>query len=148
MSVETIFDWKPAEEKSVFGNIRNPIAIVEIMSKSNEWEIFYPLVDSGAVVTLFNESDCELLGLNLTDGIPFKIKAAFGQQCQAYIHQVTMKIGKDTISSRIAFTEGQDHKQYLGRIDVFDHFQICLKGKPFQTSFLRESHSHQLAHIQ
>jgi len=137
MSQESIFDWKLFHSPT-FGNTSHPVASVEIKSISGEWEIFYPEVDSGAIISVFNESDCELLGLGLKDGKYFEISGVLGGKTPAYIHEVDVKIGMNTIKSKVAFTEGKSHKQLLGRIDVFNNFQILFKGKSLQTYFTKE----------
>jgi hypothetical protein len=99
------------------------------------------------VVSVFNESDCELLGYILNDGELFHLTSAFGEKRKAYVHNVEMRIGSDVIESRVAFTEGENKQQFLGRVDVFDKFQILIRGKIRQSSFFRETHSHHLEHI-
>jgi hypothetical protein len=137
MSKEISFPWKLVDSSSL-GNILRPIALVECRAQSGEWKTFYPEVDSGSPISVFNASDCELLGYMLDNGRPFKLTGVFGDSRRAYIHDIETKIGEDVTTSRIAFTEGENHKQLLGRIDIFDKFRICLRGKVSQTSFLKE----------
>lgn len=134
---QTSFRWVPIDYQSVFGNIMMPQAIVEIKAITGKWKVFYPEVDTGAVVSIFTECDCERLGLILKEGEPFRLSGVFGGSGQAYLHEVELKIGDELLKSRVAFTEG-NHKQLLGRVDVMDNFRISLSGKYTETIFVRE----------
>jgi hypothetical protein len=121
-----------------FGRIYRPVVLVEVKSRSGEWKPFYPEVDSGALISVFNKSDCAFLGYILNEGTPFTLTGVLGGSTQSYIHQIELRIGNEIVISRIAFTDGKNHKQLLGRIDVFNKFRICFIGKGSQTSLLRE----------
>lgn len=138
MSNEFVFNWKPVEEESIIKDLHRPVINVELKSQSGEWKIFYPEVDSGAPMSVFNESDCELLGYKLTDGTSFNLHGVLGGSTPSYLHKIKMKIGDEVINSRVAFTKGKNHKQLIGRTDVFDYFRICLRGKLLKTSFIKE----------
>ena len=126
-------------ESPTFGTIYRPIAYVEVKSTSEEWKIFYPEVDSGAPLSVFNKSDCELLGYRLKEGKYFHISSVIGSSIPAYIHEVEMKVGKEIIIPvKVAFTDGLNHKQLLGRINIFDTFQVLFRGKILETSFVKE----------
>jgi hypothetical protein len=137
MSQENGFDWELYRSQK-FDSVSHPIAPIEIKSISGEWKIFYPIVDSGAVVSVFNEGDCELLGYTLTDGEYYDIRGILGGTTPSYIHQIPVKIKDIEIKSRIAFTIGNFHKQLLGRMDVFDKFRILFQGKLLKTFFTKE----------
>jgi hypothetical protein len=137
MSQENGFDWELYRSQK-FDSVSHPIIPVEIKSISGEWKIFYPLVDSGAIISVFNGSDCELLGYTLTDGEYFDIKGVLSGTTSSYIHQIPVKIKDIEIKLRIAFTTGSIHKQLLGRMDVFDNFRILFQGKLLKTFFTRE----------
>lgn len=138
MSKEFVFDWKPIEGKSLLGNISRPVVKMEIKAASGEWKIFYPEVDSGAVVSVFNKSDCELLGYVLTGGEYFPISGVLGESRDGYVHTLDVRIGDTIFKSRIVFTEGKNHKHLLGRVDVFDNFIITIRGRILKTIFVKE----------
>lgn len=131
------FDWVPITSE-FFGQIHTPKIPIQLKSKSNEWKTFYPLVDSGAFVSVFNGSDCELLGYDLKSGKQFDIGSVFGESRIAYLHEIELRINGDIIKSKIAFTDGKPHAQLLGRINFFENFKICFSGKTLKTSILRE----------
>jgi hypothetical protein len=132
-----IFDWSPRKSEAL-GDIHATTALVEVKASSGEWKIFYPLVDSGAFISVFNSCDCDLLGYELKNGFPIKINGALGGSYPAYVHKIDVKIGSDVIKSRIAFTEQKKHGQILGRADIFDYFRICFSGKSLKTTFFKE----------
>lgn len=132
LSQHNCYDWQPIQSPT-FGQVLRPIVPIEIRAKSGEWKIFYPEVDSGAVISVFNKSDCELLGLKLTDGKHFELKGALSGSTPAYIHDVEMILANEAILSRVAFTDAKNHKQLLGRIDIFNKFLFSLGGKSLKT---------------
>ena len=97
MSNEFVFNWKLVEEESIIKDLHRPVINVELKSQSDEWKIFYPEVDSGAPMSVFNESDCELLGYKLTDGISFDLHGILGGSTPSYLHKIKMKIGDELI---------------------------------------------------
>jgi hypothetical protein len=132
-----VYDWMPIDSPT-FGRIYRPIVLVEVRSRSGEWKSFYLEVDSGAPISVLNKSDCVFLGYRLDEGTPFALKGVLGGSTQSYIHQIELKIGNENVIARIAFTDGKNHKQLLGRIDVFNKFRICFTDKGSKTSFLKE----------
>jgi len=138
VSNEFVFNWKPVEEASIIKNLFRPVMDVELKSQYGEWKKFYPELDSGASLSVFNESDCDFLGYTLTKGTFFNLHGVLGGSTPSYLHEIEMKIGSEIFKSRIAFTKGKNHKQLIGRTDIFDYFQICLRGKVLQTSFVKE----------
>jgi hypothetical protein len=138
LSIETQFDWIPVTERTVLGPIYRPIALIEIKASAGDWKVFYPEVDSGSPITILNESDCARLGLTLANDHPITLGGVFGGPRPAFIHSLPMRIGNDVITARVAFTAGPNHKQLLGRVDVFDNFRISLRGRALKTGLLRE----------
>ncbi len=131
------FDWAPRQSKA-FGTIHVPTIPIQLRSILGEWKTFYPLVDSGAFVSVFNEDDCKVLGYDIKSGIQIDIAGVFGESRIAYLHEIELKIDNDIIKSKIAFTEGKPHQQLLGRINFFENFEVCFSGKSLKTNILRE----------
>jgi hypothetical protein len=137
---EIRFNWRPIPGiKSALGPISYPLADIELQAASGDWKIFYPLVDSGASVSVFNGDDCDLLGYVLTDGIKYEIRGALGGTYCSYIHYIQLRIGNTITTARVAFTErAYRHISILGRIDVFDNYLIRIRGKTSESFFLKE----------
>lgn len=49
-----------------------------------------------------------------------------------------MRIGEEVITARVAFSDSDTHRLLLGRVDVFDSFEIDLRGKTLDTFFGRD----------
>lgn len=82
------------------------------------------LVDSGAVVSVFQGSISEYLGLDLYKGERVLLQG-IGGRIAAYRHYVDLEIGDLSFRSIIAFsTEMISHVNLLGRDDFFRHFLI------------------------
>jgi hypothetical protein len=134
------FKWGKAFSECFQKDVRQPIASVSLKSALGEWIEFYPLVDTGAIVSIFNKTDCDVLGYELECGTRCEIKSASGHPLLCYVHSVNMKIGEgDPINVRIAFSTSDNMgKGYLGRVDVFDNFEVDFRGKTQDTYFARD----------
>ena len=139
MSID--FDW--VRVSSVFGPLYKPVANVEFETNAHEWQSFELKVDSGAVVTLLNADDCSLLGYKLNDGEEKKLKVANNGEVIVRIHKIRMKIGDITLPNevRVAFAEHQVPELLLGRLDVFNHFEIHLKQDQLKTTMISKIRS-------
>jgi len=101
-------------------------------------DIFSRMVDSGAIVSLFNKEDCELLGYELKKGRYCSLKGMGGNPLDCYVHMIDMKIGEEEINANVAFSDSPKHELVLGRVDVFDKFEIDLRGKTLDTFVARD----------
>ena len=137
MSSPPTFAWAPLQSDK-FGLQHRAIAMVEIKNPQGDWKIFYPEVDSGAIISVFSESDCRRLGMELKNDDDFVLRGVLGDSCPAYVHRVELKIGNLELRPRIAFTEGRKHKALLGRLDVFEKFKITFRQRLLQTEFQTE----------
>jgi len=82
------------------------------------------LVDSGAVISVFQGSIAEYLGIMIEEGEK-RIFQGVGGKIVGYIHKITLQIGKTKFSCRIAFSnELTTSVNILGRIDFFEKFLI------------------------
>ena len=106
--------------------------------KTGGWQEFWVDVDSGAVVSFFNKDDCKTLGYELKDGSFCEIKSVGGTVMPCYIHSLDMKIGDEIITARVAFSDTPKHGLLLGRLDVFNYFEVDFRGKTLDTFFARD----------
>jgi hypothetical protein len=115
MSQENGFDWELYRSQK-FDSVSHPIAPIEIKSISGEWKIFYPIVDSGAVVSVFNEG---LFSTNFTilyDFIAlteFELHYIFTDTYMIYLVYKNLKPYMKTIKA--------DHDPYLQCIIYFSN---------------------------
>ena len=137
------FPWSEEPTDSTFSNvverIITPNAPFSIKNTDGDWQEFFGLVDSGAVITMLNASDCEVLGLELTAGEPARLMSASRTPIPVYIHEVELKIGNDIITAKVAFAILDLGRRYLGRIDLFDAFEITFQARTKNTKFVRET---------
>lgn len=133
------FKWVKLRSKCFEKDLPLPIAKVSLKSSMGEWIDFFPLVDSGAITSFFNKSDCEVLGYELEKGKNCEIKSASGHGIPCYIHSVGMMIGEEKITAQVAFSlEDNMGRGVLGRVDVFDNFEFDLRGKTEDTYVARD----------
>lgn len=94
------------------------------------------LVDSGAVISIFPKSLCDLLGLTFEDSKRASVKTATGEEIPIIIHKVKIRIGDFNFDARIAFCEIENIPYVLGRLDIID--KIGIKFTKDGTSLLIE----------
>jgi len=113
------------------------MATVEFQDSDNDWQEFHLKIDSGAVVTLLNRGECELLKYKLEDGEREKLSVANDSSIYVRIHQIKLKIGNVTLPNpvRIAFAETKVPALLLGRLDIFEFFDITLRERIKQINF-------------
>lgn len=82
------------------------------------------LVDSGAIISLFQAEIADLLGLDLKTGEKVSL-VGIKDGLEGYVHMVQCKIGPYDCSFRIAFSEELTTEfQILGRLDFFEKCTI------------------------
>jgi hypothetical protein len=131
------FDWKYGSSKC-FGTVTKPIARVFLKKSSGEWLEYWPDVDSGAIISLFNKGDCELLGYKLKDGDFCELIGVGGCKVPSYVHSIDMRIAEDVFRAKVAFSDTANHPLLLGRLDVFSKFEIDLRGRTLDTYIARD----------
>ena len=124
MEVEFAF----RKEKSlIFGEVPRPVASITLINGNIESnEIVY--VDSGADITLIARSVGEYLGFKIeaNDKIE-EIKGIGGKSIPIIIKVLTVKIGKFEKNARVAWGLIEDVPLLLGRLDLFELFEIIFK---------------------
>ena len=114
---------------SIAGEIKRPIAEVYIKSKDGAWIEFHPFIDSGADVTLLPYSFGLMLGLDKNIGDIKELKGVRGIGVPVIITRVHLKIGEIELESRVAWALIEEAPPLLGRLDIFDKFNITFKEK-------------------
>jgi hypothetical protein len=97
------------------------------------------LVDTGAVISVFTKSWCDALGLELKKGSCVKLGTAGKSKFRVYIHTVDMQIDDEVLSDiHVGFREEEKGTSLLGRIDVFDSFEVNFRLRRLNMTFFRE----------
>jgi len=89
----------------------------------------YALIDSGAIVSLFNSGIGRALGIEIEKGEPFR-PTGIGGQILTYMHEVVLKIGDVELKTKVAFTDQLAlNINLLGREGFFDNFSVLFNDK-------------------
>ena len=83
--------------------------------------------DSGADITIFPRSVCELLGLRLQDGQESTVTGVGGEEIKIFIHRIMARIGDEELNIRAGFAEREDIPYLLGRTDILARFNILFE---------------------
>ena len=111
-----------------------PTAKVELISEKRNY-FCEVVVDSGADITLIPRNLGEFLGLSFT-GEKIREIRGIGEGAIPYvIKTIVMKIGAYKFKSRIGIALIEEIPMILGRLDVFDNFNIEFRQKERLTIF-------------
>jgi predicted aspartyl protease len=106
-----------------------PIVPVLMKGRKREWVPADELLDSGAVMSLFQADIGRELGLELTKGERIYPRG-IGGHIRAYVHRVLMKIGEEEFEADVAYSEELPlGVNILGRKGVFDRFLVKFDEK-------------------
>jgi len=116
------------EPSTLFGYIYRPVVEIYLKTKENQWLKVSAYADSGADITIFPKSICEILGLRLHEGQESTIKGVGGEEIKIFIHKITMRINEEELDIRVGFAEREDIPYLIGRTDILTHFSILFKN--------------------
>jgi len=116
------------EPSTLFGYIYRPVVEIYLKTKENQWLKASAYADSGADITIFPKSICEILGLRLHEGQESTIKGVGGEEIKIFIHKITMRINEEELDIRVGFAEREDIPYLIGRTDILTHFSILFKN--------------------
>ena len=118
----------------VLGEVLIPVA--KIFLRGREEIGIDVIVDSGAVVSIFPRSLCDLIGLVFEDGKRASVRSATGEEIRIRIHRVGIRVGNFVFDARVAFSEVENIPYVLGRLDVFDEVEVRFERDG--TSFVKK----------
>jgi hypothetical protein len=110
----------------VFEKIKRPFANICIQSRSGKWIQFRPLIDSGADITLIPHSLGVYLGFEMEDKI-VEFGGVTGRHLPVIIKKIKIKIGDIESEPRVAWSLIEEAPPILGRLDIFNKFEITFK---------------------
>jgi len=91
------------------------------------FELVDVVVDSGAVISMFPKSVCDLIGLNFEEGKGASVRTATGEEIRIRTHRVKMRIGDCGLDVTAAFLESENIPYVLGRLDILDKVEMRLE---------------------
>ena len=115
------------EPSTLFGYIYRPVVEIYLKTKENQWFKVSTYADSGADITIFPKSICEILGLTLHKGQESTVKGVGGEEIKIFIHKVKVRIDKEELEIRAGFAEREDIPYLLGRTDILTHFNMLFE---------------------
>ncbi len=87
------------------------------------------LVDSGAIISLFNSGVAKALGIETEKGEMFK-PTGIGGSIVSYIHEIILKVEDTEIKIKVAFTDNLAVPiNLIGREGFFDAFSVLFNDK-------------------
>lgn len=123
------------EKATVVEFISTPYAEVTLITDGNELTEWF-LIDSGADISLVKRGFGELLGFKIKEGEEIKQLSGISTNTIPYIHRkIKMKIGEKEFEARIAWSLIEDVPLVLGKLDVFDKFDIIFKEREGKVIF-------------
>lgn len=115
------------EEKSpIFGTINRPI-VKAILNMEADPLIHYFYLDSGADISLLPLSVGEYLGLVKDEQRSHILKGVGSAPITAQIETIDLKLGPFALKVRFAWAWHEDVPSLLGRIDIFDCFEVTFQ---------------------
>lgn len=123
-----IFKYKEESISNTKEKVKRPVADVYMKSLSNAWIKFHPYIDSGADITIIPLSLGKLLGFRVDEEKVEQIGGIRGSVPVIYT-KTLIKIGREEFQAKIAWSLVEDVPPLLGRIDIFDRFEITFKQK-------------------
>ncbi|HLC80566.1 MAG TPA: hypothetical protein VJG31_02230 [Candidatus Nanoarchaeia archaeon] len=115
------------EHSSIFGPINRPVVEVVYFNRDKEVEGI-PYLDSGADVSLIPKSLGEFLGLSMEKGDSISEMKGVGEiGIPVIIKKINLRIGTKVLDTRIAWALIEEVPLLIGRIDIFNIFDITFK---------------------
>lgn len=130
---EVFFPYRRIRSKT-FGDVLIPVVKISLIGRREVG--VDALVDSGAVISIFPRSLCDLLGLVFEDGKRASVRTATGEEIPIRVHRVKMTIEDSNFNIRAAFCERENIPYVLGRLDIVG--KIGIKFEKDGTTFLIE----------
>ena len=106
-----------------FGEVFNPYISIPVKA-SWGWQNLWFLVDSGADTTMLTLSLANQLGLNVNKNKKTELFGIGENSVPAYPGKINLKLGNFIFDARCYFIDAEDSTLLLGRLDIFDKFNI------------------------
>lgn len=120
-----------------FGFITEPIIPVLILTKNGSYQLYDFILDTGADCCILPKTIAGDLGIDI-DSLPkICFKGIEGGTIDAYLTKITMKITNTPIEVTCVLANSEKIPFILGRVDIFDRFNILFDNKNKQIKFTR-----------
>jgi len=110
-------------DTDAFGKVTIPVAKIFLQGEQEETAIDV-IVDTGAVISIFPKSLCDILGIVFENGQLSYVKTATSESIPIRIHRLNIRIGNYSFKARVAFSTIENVPYILGRLDVLDQIEM------------------------
>lgn len=117
------------EDSRLFGKIFRPVACVQFIDQKDQKLAAYMYIDSGADITLIPRQLGETLGFEIAGDEIIEIGGLGDAKVPVIIKTVTMLLGEEKITCRVAWALVEEVPPLLGRTDLFELFTITFDQK-------------------
>ncbi len=109
-----------------FGDVWAPVAVIQLQTARGQFRSIEAYLDSGAVVTLLRRSVAAEFGFVLESGRPIVLSNVGGAHTNAFVHEVNLRFSASNppVTAPIAFAASEGVPNLIGRLGVFDRFEI------------------------
>ena len=111
-----------------FGRIFNPLVNLSVKAKWG-WQPLWFLVDSGADTTMMTLQLGLKLGLSANQEQQTSLFGIGKKRLPAYPGKISLKLGEYEIQTRVYFIKAVESTLLLGRLDIFDRFNITFNSQ-------------------
>lgn len=129
--IEFPFVAKPSAR---YGILHIPIAKIDV-AREQGFETVSFLIDSGADLTVVSLALGARIGWKLSERDTSLQLAGMTGESDFVERELEMMIGTQRVRARVAWAQNPDVTDVLGRLDVFDHFQIEFRQNERRTIF-------------
>lgn len=127
----------PYQYKQIeFGKVFNPYIPIPVKARWG-WQNLWFLVDSGADTTMLTLSLAYQLGLNINRNKRSQLFGIGEKSVDAYPGIIELKFDNSVIKARCYFIDTEDSTLLLGRLDIFDKFNIYFDSTNHKVVFNR-----------
>lgn len=127
------------EHSKPIGTILRPVAKVSLQHSNQEWTSEFMYIDSGADFTLIPYKLGKFLGLRHENEEVYEIQGINGV-ISVIFKTLNIKIGEsEEFQAKIAWSQIEDVPLLLGRLDIFDRFNINFRKNDHKVIFERDN---------
>ena len=115
------------------GIVAEPLVQVKVRAKYG-WQPLWFLMDSGADTSSMTIKLARLLGLSF-EYKKTELQGVGSEPTYGYFGEMDLMLGKETIKVSTYFLESKNDILLLGRMDLFNHFNILFDNQKKETVF-------------
>ncbi len=113
----------------VLGEILRPVADIRLQTRKGKWIKYEAFIDSGADITIIPYSVGKYIGFEMKEENLVQFQGVAGKNVPTILTKVRMRIGDVELEPRVAWALIEEAPPLLGRLDIFDRFNITFKER-------------------